>query len=200
VSGSPLRLHFLTSATRLEDLPPSAAEVAFAGRSNVGKSSLINALANRRQLAAVSKTPGRTRLLNLFELEGASTESLRGTLVDLPGYGYANVPERVRQRWASMIEGYLLGRSALRKVVVLVDGEIGPTELDLQMLDWAAHHDLPLQVVATKQDKVPPSKRARRCDDLAERCGLVPDEVLWVSATKGHQIDRLRSLVRRWLR
>ena len=81
-----------------------------------------------------------------------------------------------------------------------MDGEIGPTELDLQMLDWAAHHDLPLQVVATKQDKVPPSKRARRCDDLAERCGLVPDEVLWVSATKGHQIDRLRSLVRRWLR
>ena len=205
MTSKPLRLRFLTSATRAEDLPPTRAEVAFAGRSNVGKSSLINALANHRQLAAVSKTPGRTRLLNVFEVEspskGASAPgSVRSTLVDLPGYGYADVPDRVRRRWAAMIESYLLGRGELRKVVVLVDGAIGPTPLDTQMLEWAIHHGLPVQVVATKQDKVPPSRRGRRATELAARCGLDPDDVLWVSAAKGDQVDRLRGLIRRWLR
>ena len=100
----PLQLTFVTSATRYTDLPDSPCEVALVGRSNVGKSSLINALANRRQLARVSNTPGRTQLLNLFTLpEG-------GTIVDLPGYGYAAVPGKEKAGWQRMIEGYLLER------------------------------------------------------------------------------------------
>ncbi len=205
MTTKPLRLRFVTSATCVDDLPSTRAEVAFAGRSNVGKSSLINALANHRRLAAVSKTPGRTRLLNLFEVEppsrgGSAPGSGRCTLVDLPGYGYANVPERVRERWAAMIEGYLLGREELCQIVVLVDGAVGPTSLDLQMLEWAAEHDLPIQLVATKQDKVAPSRRIRRCAELARACGLDPDDVVWVSAANGEHVDQLRGLIRRWLR
>jgi len=129
VSARPLQLHFLSSATRASQLPDSDAEVAFVGRSNVGKSSLINALANQKQLARVSNTPGRTQLINIFRHDGG------GTLVDLPGYGYAKVPGRVRKDWPEMIEGYLLDREPLEMVFVLVDGEIGPTPLDVQMLD-----------------------------------------------------------------
>ena len=117
----PLQLTFVTSAKRHSDLPDSPCEVALVGRSNVGKSSLINALANRRQLARVSNTPGRTQLLNLFTLPTG------GTLMDLPGYGYAAVPGREKAGWQAMIEGYLLERECLDLVLVLVDGEIGPT-------------------------------------------------------------------------
>ncbi|MDH4307270.1 MAG: ribosome biogenesis GTP-binding protein YihA/YsxC [Acidimicrobiia bacterium] len=105
--SSVLQLSFIQSADRVDRLPPSESEVAFVGRSNVGKSSLINALANHRQLAHVSKTPGRTRLLNLFEVRGA------GTLMDLPGYGYAQAPPDMRARWQRMIEDYLLDRENL---------------------------------------------------------------------------------------
>src|SRR5262245_32385381 len=126
----PLQFSFVTSAKRHRDLPDSPSEVALVGRSNVGKSSLINALANRRQLAKVSNTPGRTQLLNLFELPNG------GTVVDLPGYGYAAVPGREKAGWQAMIEGYLLEREPLVLVYVLVDGEIGPTKLDVQMLEW----------------------------------------------------------------
>ena len=128
----PLQLTFVTSAKRQIDLPDSPGEIAFVGRSNVGKSSLINALANRRQLAKVSNTPGRTQLINLFVLPNGAT------VVDLPGYGYAAVPGREQATWQAMIEGYLLEREPLALVFVLVDGEIGPTKLDLQMLGLAA--------------------------------------------------------------
>jgi GTP-binding protein len=188
--SSPLPLSFVTSADDLARLPGSPAEVAVVGRSNVGKSSLLNALANRTGLALVSKTPGRTRLLNCFELDGG------GTLVDLPGYGYAAAPARQRARWQRMIEGYLLGRDCLVDILVLVDGEIGPTPLDTQMLDWLRAHDLPHTVVATKHDKVRPSRRETRKRELAAGCGLAPRDVVWVSATKGTGIDRLRGLVR----
>jgi len=126
----PLQLTFVTSAVDISTLPGSPAEVAVVGRSNVGKSSLINALANHKQLARVSNTPGRTQLINLFTLPNGST------LVDLPGYGYAAVPGRIKQGWQKMIEGYLLDREELVNVYVLVDGEIGPTKLDVQMLTW----------------------------------------------------------------
>jgi GTP-binding protein len=196
-SAPPLPLRFVMSADRVEALPDSPAEIAVAGRSNVGKSSLINALANRNRLAEVSKTPGRTRLLNLFELEGRTEP--RPTLVDLPGYGYANVPARVKATWGPMIERYLQQRSPLRMILVLVDGEIGPTKLDLGMLDWVRHHHLSHCVVATKHDKVKASARDRRRRDLAERCDLDPGDVLWVSAAKGVNVDTLRARVRGWL-
>jgi GTP-binding protein len=189
MSPAPLRLRFLMSATRMQQLPDSSAEVAFVGRSNVGKSSLINALANQKQLARVSNTPGRTQLINIFEHGGG------GTLVDLPGYGFAKVPGRVRKDWQEMIEGYLLNRESLETVFVLVDGEIGPTPLDTQMLEWLRQNEVPHTVVATKTDKVRSSHRQSRRRDLAERCHLEPGDVVWVSAAKGVNIDQLRQLV-----
>jgi GTP-binding protein len=185
----PLQLGFVCSATSVSQLPPSPAEVAFVGRSNVGKSSLINALANRRQLAQVSNTPGRTQVINLFALPSGAT------VVDLPGYGYAAVPGRVKRGWQEMIEGYLLGRPSLVQVFVLVDGEIGPTKLDLVMLDWARSHSVPHTVVATKMDKVKSSRRDARKRQLAAGCQLEVGDVIWVSSTTGAGIERLRSLV-----
>jgi GTP-binding protein len=189
----PLPLRFVTSADRLDRLPDTRAEVAVVGRSNVGKSSLLNALGNRRNLAHVSKTPGRTRLLNCYEVEPGAT------LVDCPGYGYAAASKATRAGWPAMIEGYLLGREQLAMVMVLVDGEIGPTPLDVRMLDWLRAHVLPHTVVATKHDKVRSSKRGARRSALAAGCGLEAGDVVWVSAERDVGLDRLRSLTRLWL-
>jgi GTP-binding protein len=185
----PLQLTFVTSAKRHTDLPPTKVEVAFVGRSNVGKSSLINALANRKQLAKVSNTPGRTQLLNMFVLPTG------GAVLDLPGYGYAKVPGREKSGWQRMIEDYLLEREELALVFVLVDGEIGPTKLDVQMLDWLRASDVPHTVVATKLDKVKPSKLATRKKELAKGAELDPGDVMWVSAAKGTGIEDLASHV-----
>jgi GTP-binding protein len=196
--SGPLRLSFVESATRARTLPRSPAEVAFVGRSNVGKSSLINALANRKQLARVSNTPGRTQVINLFRVDDGPTspDDGRPTLVDLPGYGFAKASKQVRRDWPEMIEGYLLDREELVMVFVLVDGAIGPTPLDAQMLGWLRHHGVPHTVVATKLDKVKSSKRATRRKELAAGCHLDPGDIVWVSATRGDGIDALRSLVR----
>ena len=187
--SSPLALEFRVSAAKLAQLPDSPREVAFVGRSNVGKSSLINALANRRQLARVSNTPGRTQLINLFTLPGG------GTVVDLPGYGYAKAPGAVRAGWRDMIEGYLLGRENLNMVFVLVDGEIGPTPLDVQMFEWLRANEIPHTVVATKWDKVKSSKRDTRRRELAAGCQLEPGDIVYVSAAKNTNLARLRELV-----
>ena len=188
MAGS-LALTFRTSATKFTDLPDSPAEIAFVGRSNVGKSSLINALANQRQLARVSNTPGRTQLINLFTLPSGAT------VVDLPGYGYAKAPGAVRATWRHMIEGYLLDREPLAMVFVLVDGEIGPTPLDVQMLDWLRDNELPHTVVATKWDKVKSSRRDTRRRELAAGCQLEPGDIVYVSSAKNVNLDRLRELV-----
>ncbi len=209
---APLRLTFIQSASRVGELPGSPVEVAFVGRSNVGKSSLINALANQKQLARVSNTPGRTQLINMFsadrpndrandrakDRDGDSAEQTTGTVIDLPGYGYAKASKTVRRGWPAMIEGYLLERENLAMVFVLVDGEIGPTKLDVQMLEWLRYNGVPHTVVATKMDKVKSSKRATRRKELAAGCLLDLGDIVWVSATKGDGIDTLRSLVRTW--
>ncbi len=191
----PLDLEFLLSAPDARDLPPSVAEVAIIGRSNVGKSSLLNALARRKHVAHTSKTPGRTQLLNCFTV-GPKAET---TLVDCPGYGYAAVSKATRGSWQRMIERYLLEREPLTMAMLLVDGEIGPTKLDLEVLDWLRTNAVPHSVVATKHDKVKSSKRTRRERDLATLCMLEPSDVLWVSAAKNTGIDRLRDVVRLWL-
>ena len=177
----------------MAQLPGSRAELAVVGRSNVGKSSLLNALARRNKLAHVSKTPGRTQLLNLFAMGDGTT------VVDCPGYGYAAVSKAMRSQWQHMIETYLLEREALVKILVLVDGEIGPTDLDLGLLEWLDANELPHIVIATKHDKVKSSKRDKRKRDLAAACGLEPKEVIWVSAAKNVGIDRLADLMRTWL-
>jgi GTP-binding protein len=189
----PVPLQFLQSAQRVGDLPDSEREVAVVGRSNVGKSSLINAFANRTSLARVSKTPGRTQLINIFEVSPGVT------VVDLPGYGYAKVPTRIKKDWGPMIEGYLLERECLQMVMVLVDGEIGPTPLDVSMLEWLRENEIPHQVIATKSDKVKSGKKPSRRKDLAAGCMLDPGDIVWVSAAKNINIDKLQDLIRSWL-
>ena len=192
-AGRPLPLEFVTSAPTADDLPDNEAELAVVGRSNVGKSSLLNALANRKRLAMVSKTPGRTQLLNCFALEDGTA------VIDCPGYGYASAPAATRQRWQQMMEDYLLTREQLAMILVLVDGEIGPTRLDLQMLEWLRANALPHVIIATKHDKVKAAKRQKRKKDLAAACHLEPGDIIWVSAANGTGIDRLRGLVWEWL-
>lgn len=204
--SGPIRMEFVLSGDSVDALPSSSAEIAVVGRSNVGKSSLINAVAHRKKLAHVSNTPGRTRLLNLFTLIDNHSEPLTGsdgrlakTIMDLPGYGYAATSKAMREDWRVMIEDYLLERDELVMIVVLVDGEIGPTKLDVQMLDWLRANGLPHTVVATKHDKVKSSKRDRRKKDLAAGCQLEVRDPVWVSATTGVGIDRLRALMLSWL-
>ncbi len=189
----PLELSFVTSADRFDNLPDSSAEVAVVGRSNVGKSSLINSLAHRNGLARTSKTPGRTQLLNCYALPD------RSTMVDCPGYGYADASKAQRASMSTMIERYLLGRDELRMVMVLVDGEVGPTVLDRSMLEWLREEGLHHQVIATKHDKVKSTQRDKRKRQLASACGLESGDVVWVSAARHVGIDRLRDLVRIWL-
>jgi GTP-binding protein len=191
--STPLDLRFVMSADRVDALPDLRAEVAVVGRSNVGKSSLLNALANRNGLAKTSKTPGRTQLLNCFAL-GEDTG-----LIDCPGYGYASVSKTQRAAWGRMIDTYLLEREQLAMVMVLVDGEIGPTKLDQSILEWLQEEALPHQVVATKHDKVKAAQREKRKKQLAAGCDLDPGDVVWVSAHRNVGIDRLRDLVRLWL-
>jgi GTP-binding protein len=185
-------MEFVISVDDFRDLPDSRSEVAVVGRSNVGKSSLVNAVAGRQGIARVSKTPGRTRLLNLFTVDDI------GTIVDCPGYGYAEASKAMRASWQTMIETYLLEREQLSMVIVLVDGEIGPTRLDLQLLDWLRSNQLPHAVVATKHDKVKSSQRSKRAKELAAGCKLEPGDVVWVSATKGTGVERLRGLMKLW--
>ena len=189
--STPLHLRFVLSAPGLAELPPTAAEIAIAGRSNVGKSSLLNAVAGARKLATTSSKPGSTQLLNCFATpEGA-------TVVDLPGYGYASTAsKRMREAWLRRMERYLLQREGLRMVLLLVDGEVGPTGLDEEVLAWLRGQGVPFQIVATKHDKVKSSRRDRRKRDLAEGCGVSPQEVMWVSAERNVGIDKLRQLIR----
>lgn len=188
-----LKLEFIKSADRIGGLPDSRAEVAVVGRSNVGKSSLINALGDNKTLAKTSKTPGRTQLLNAFSV-GDDT-----TLIDCPGYGYASAPTRLRNQWQKMAETYLLEREQLEMIMVLVDGEIGPTKLDVQMFEWLAASGLPYAVIATKHDKVKAMQRDKRKGELAAACGVAAGDVVWVSARKGTGVDRVRELVLQWL-
>jgi GTP-binding protein len=194
-ANQPLALRFVLSATRWEDLPETSAEVAVVGRSNVGKSSLINALAGRKGLARTSKTPGRTQLLNLFAFTD-DDPAAGATLVDCPGYGYAKASRADRNAWQDMVDLYLLHRPGLVQVLALVDGEVGPTKLDVDLLDWMRESALPFTVVATKHDKVKSSRRTRRRRDLARGCGVDERAVVWTSAQRNVNIGLLRGLVR----
>ena len=141
---------FAFSANREAQLPPdSRIEIAFAGRSNAGKSSALNVLTNQRALARVSRTPGRTQLINFFTLPDAGC-----FLVDLPGYGYAEVPEAVRAHWQALLGHYLLSRVPLRGVVLLMDIRHPMKELDIRMLECCAERQLPAHVLLTKADKL----------------------------------------------
>lgn len=194
-----LNLRFVISAPDISLMPQSRTEVAVVGRSNVGKSSLINSLGNRKSIAKVSKTPGRTRLLNCFDVDGTEKNPSGALLVDCPGYGFASAPATMRRSWQKMMEDYLMMRKELAMIMLLVDGEIGPTKLDILMLEWLRGNELNHSIIATKHDKVKSSVRDKRKRELAAKCDLLPGDISWVSAANGTGIDRLCGLVRLWL-
>lgn len=157
------RASFFTSAARLDQLPaPGAPEVCFVGRSNSGKSTAINVLTNQRRLAFSSKTPGRTRLINMFGLpDPAIPEAHLGFLVDLPGYGYASIAYKEKEKWADVLGGYLRDRESLVGIVLLIDIRRGVTELDRRLADFIAPTGRPVLALLTKADKLPYGQRMR---------------------------------------
>jgi GTP-binding protein len=186
---------FLKSAPQLRFLPdPTVPEVAFAGRSNVGKSSLLNKLANRTGLARTSNTPGRTQELNFFEVG----EPLRFRLVDMPGYGFAKAPKDVVRKWRHLINDYLRGRAVLKRALVLVDSRHGLKDVDrevMKMLDDAA---VAYNLVLTKADKVKPSELAEIEQGTAAEArthAAAHPEILVTSSETGLGIERLRRAV-----
>jgi GTP-binding protein len=184
---------FFYAAQRLDQLPPVAGpEVAFAGRSNVGKSSLLNALTGRRALARVSREPGRTRQLNFFDLGG------RLTLVDMPGYGYARAGKAVKQDWQGLMFNYLRGRPTLRRVMLLLDARIEVKDADnavMELLDRAA---VTFQLVLTKLDGVKPAvleRKVAEANALARRHPAAHPEVLVTSSETGQGIEELQAAI-----
>jgi GTP-binding protein len=163
-------VEFVKSATRPSHYPDGTLpEVAFAGRSNVGKSSLINTLVQRKGLARTSNTPGRTQLINFFTVNG------RFSLVDLPGYGFAKVPLAVKKNWGPMVEAYLKERDVLRLVVLILDIRREPSEGDLTLLRWLELYRTPVLCVLTKTDKLSRGQAAIRRRRIEETPGIPPD-------------------------
>jgi GTP-binding protein len=184
-----LSARIVATAAGPEGFPPERLpEVAFLGRSNVGKSSLLNRLVARKQLARTSRTPGKTRLLHFYCVERPGSELL---LVDLPGYGYAKTAKSERASWKGLVEGYLEGRRALRAAVLLQDLRRDPSEDETLLLDWLARREIPALVALTKIDKLKPARRAAR---LRELDGSLPVQADWVVATSartGAGIDQV---------
>jgi len=178
---------FVKSCKALSECPKdSLLEVAFTGRSNVGKSSLLNALLHRKNLAKVSGAPGKTRLINFFRINN------RFNLVDLPGYGYAKTSQQEQKRWGSMLENYLIHRSFLRAVVLLVDGRVGATVKDLVMKDWLESYSKPFILVATKIDKVSRGNRSKHIREITQKLSLpVNFRVIPVSSRTGEGLPTL---------
>ncbi len=174
-------------AVKPEQYPPDdRVEIAFAGRSNVGKSSLLNLMTGRKSLARVSGTPGKTRTINFYEVNGEFR------IVDLPGYGYAKVSKQVTAGWGEMVEKYLEHRDYLRKVVQLVDIRHLPTNQDIQMYEYLRHYGLDGLVVATKADKVSRNEMAKQLAQIRKTLNLSKeDKVIPVSALKRTGVDEL---------
>ena len=177
---------FVTSATRPAQYPQALLpEIAFAGRSNVGKSSLINTLVNRKRLVKTSSTPGRTQLINFFDI------NRQVGFVDLPGYGYAKVPVSIRRKWGPMIETYLSGRKTLRGVVVIMDIRRIPRQEELNLLSWLVHYSIAAIPVLTKTDKLSKNKQAKQHDLIARALEMNTDDVILFSAKTRRGKDAL---------
>ena len=168
---------FIKSAVKPNQYPPAELpEIAFAGRSNVGKSSLINALVNRKRLVKTSSTPGRTQLINFFDINGLFT------FVDLPGYGYAKVPERIKKAWGPMVEAYISTRTTLKCVVLIIDIRRTPDPKDIDMKRWLSQFNIPLITVLTKADKLKKLKQKSQQSLISTTLDLSLDECILFSA------------------
>ena len=168
---------FIKSAVKPDHYPPEGLpEIAFAGRSNVGKSSLINCLVNRKHLVKTSSTPGRTRLLNFFNI----TDEM--IFVDLPGYGYAKVPMEIRKTWGPMIEKYLTGRSTLKCVTLILDIRREPADDEHNLIEWLKYKHIPLILVLTKSDKLSKSRQKSQAIAIRESLPQVSGELICFSA------------------
>jgi GTP-binding protein len=187
---------FFHAATRADDLPARRApEIAFAGRSNVGKSSLLNALVGQKALARTSKLPGRTQQLNFFEL-GPDVGGRKLVLVDMPGYGFARVSQSLLKQWSALIRQYLRGRTALARVLVLIDSRHGAKPNDRELFDLLDEAALSWQVVLTKCDALSPGALAARREEIAREVARHPaghPEVITTSAETGAGIPELRA-------
>ena len=186
---------FLLSVAELKQLPPDkGVEVAFVGRSNSGKSSVLNELTNNKNLARVSKTPGRTQFLNFFTLDDNSR------LVDLPGYGFARVPDEVKERWVATLDGYFQRRECLKGLILVMDIRHPLQELDLNILDASSQSGLPAHILLNKADKL--SRNQIRQTELLVSQGLEPygDLVSFqiFSALKGEGVKALQSILNKW--
>ncbi len=186
---------FVTSAANPKGYPDSnLPEVAFVGRSNVGKSSLINMLVSRRSLARTGNTPGRTQLINFFLVNE------KFYLVDLPGYGFARVPQKVKEKWGQMIEGYLAKRDNLRGVVMLVDARHDPTALDRQMYQWLCYYNLPTVVAVTKTDKLSKSQNIRQQQRIKKALAIQDQHFLVATSAKtGAAREELLQIIENWV-
>ncbi|TYO98049.1 ribosome biogenesis GTP-binding protein YihA/YsxC [Desulfallas thermosapovorans] len=186
---------FVTSATGLDKCPAgSRPEVALAGRSNVGKSSLLNNLVSRRRLARTSNTPGRTQLINFFSINDMFY------LVDLPGYGFAKVPVRVKARWGKMIEDYLARREQLRGLILLVDVRHKPTADDQQMYHWLSTYHIPTLVVATKADKLSRGRAIQNLAMIRKNLQLPASAPLILfSAVTGQGKEEIWAVIQNWV-
>ncbi|MFO7605301.1 MAG: ribosome biogenesis GTP-binding protein YihA/YsxC [Desulfurivibrionaceae bacterium] len=192
--GKSCRVEFITSVFNTSQLPaPDYPEIAFAGRSNVGKSSLINKLINRRGLVKVSAQPGKTQSLNFFLVE----ESMY--LVDLPGYGFAKVPRKVKNDWQGLITSYLEKRENLRCVVVIVDMRHNAKDQDLELVAWLRMMALPLLLVYTKADKLSGNQRGKLAAALDREFGANRAERVIFSAKTGEGMDELLAGLDRYL-
>lgn len=177
---------FVTSAVRPAQYPPpDLPEFAFAGRSNVGKSSIINTLVSRRKLVQTSSTPGKTRLINFFRVNAAFS------FVDLPGYGYARVSEEERRRWRPMVEQYLAARDNLKGVVVVLDIRRAPSGEDGQLLQWLERRDIPAVLVATKADKLSKTTQVKQLGLISDALEADLDDIVLFSSKSRQGRDGL---------
>ena len=184
------KAEFLRLASRPEDfLPQHYPEIALAGRSNVGKSSLLNTLANMRNLARTSNTPGKTRAVHFYLFNGTFC------MVDLPGYGYARVSRSEQQKWGPLIEGFLVNRKSIKMILHIVDIRHAPSDEDKQMSAWLGHFEFPALVVATKMDKIPRGKREGQKLLIARTLEKDPSEILLFSSKTREGRDKLLKLI-----
>jgi len=168
---------FVTSAVKQSQYPPEVLpEIAFAGRSNVGKSSLINTLVNRKRLVKTSSTPGRTQLINFFDINNSFT------FVDLPGYGYAKVPAAVRKKWGPMIETYLSTRQTLNGVVIILDIRRQPRQEEQDLIGWLAHYSIASLLVLTKTDKLSKTKVTKQQNAIIRALAVEKEDAILFSA------------------